>query len=203
MDYPHTLPRAVAVRATMTLDVDVLRMVLQSQLAGAEAALSELEAAAGRGAIDGSGTESTASARRVDDAAVRALATTVLDDMATWSEMWRGVANRGAAPAPSSASTLEGENTTDEVKPRKMMGVSPMMGMGTSGLGELKSAIGNRKSAPGPMESRDEREKIGAGVVVVPVTATVSNQSAGKPDWMLELAAKKKTKADAEVALGL
>lgn len=181
----------------MTLDVDVLRMVLQSQLAGAEAALSELEAAAGRGAIDGSGTESTASARRVDDAAVRALATTVLDDMATWSEMWRGVANRGAAPAPSSASTLEGENTTDEVKPRKMMG------MGTSGLGELKSAIGNRKSAPGPMESRDEREKIGAGVVVVPVTAPVSNQSAGKPDWMLELAAKKKTKADAEVALGL
>lgn len=197
MDYPHTLPRAVAVRATMTLDVDVLRMVLQSQLAGAEAALSELEAAAGRGAIDGSGTESTASARRVDDAAVRALATTVLDDMATWSEMWRGVANRGAAPAPSSASTLEGENTTDEVKPRKMMG------MGTSGLGELKSAIGNRKSAPGPMESRDEREKPGAGVVVVPVTAPVSNQSAGKPDWMLELAAKKKTKADAEVALGL
>lgn len=196
---PH-LPARVGGRATMSIDVNALMMALQAQRAGAEAALLELEAAAGRGAND-TETQDAASARGVDDAAVCALATTVLDDLAAWSEMWRGVANRGAAPAPTAASDLEG-GTDALVKPRKIMGVSPLMGMGLDGMSELKSAISNRKSAPSAMETTEVGDITGAGVVVVPVTAQIANQSAGKPAWMLELAVKKKAKADAEAALG-
>ena len=182
-------------RRTMSVDVDALRMALQAQRAGAEAALVDLEAAVNGG--DRAAGE--VSSPEVDEAAVRALATTVLDDLAAWSEMWRGVAKRpvASAPAPDSA---PGRGGTEG--PRKMHGIS--MTMGGLSLGELKSAIGTRKSAPSAMEYSEEKVKTGAGVVVVPIREPVATPDTGKPAWMVELAAKKKAREDAEAAkLGL
>ena len=81
----------------MSIDVDALRMALQAQRAGAEAALIDLEAAV-NGGVRATGEVSSP---EMDEAAVRALATTVLDDLAAWSEMWRGVAKRPVASAPA------------------------------------------------------------------------------------------------------
>ena len=180
----------------MSIDVDALRMALQAQRAGAEAALVDLEAAVNAGVR---ATGEVSSSPEVDEAAVRALATTVLDDLAAWSERWRGVAKRPVASAPAPDSAVGGGGTEG---PRKMHGIS--MTMGGLSLGELKSAIGTRKSAPSAMESSEEKAKTGAGVVVVPMREPVAAPATGKPAWMVELAAKKKAKEDAEAAkLGL
>ena len=179
----------------MSIDVDALRMALQAQRAGAEAALVDLEAAV-NGGVRATGEVSSP---EMDEAAVRALATTVLDDLAAWSEMWRGVAKRPVASAPAPDSAVGGGGTEG---PRKMHGIS--MTMGGLSLGELKSAIGTRKSAPSAMESSEEKVKTGAGVVVVPIREPVATPATGKPAWMVELAAKKKAREDAEAAkLGL
>lgn len=189
----------------MSIDVDALMMALQAQRAGAEAAIVELGTAAGRWVTEPETQAASWNERGVDDAAVRALAVAVLDDLGAWSEMWRGVASRGAAPAPGPGPAPDpaGDTTDEQVKPRKMMGVSPLMGMGANGMSELRSAIGSRKSAPSAMETAtSEREKTGPGVVVAPATEPTGNASSGKPAWMVELAAKKKVKELAEAALG-
>ena len=180
----------------MSIDVDALRMALQAQRAGAEAALVDLEAAVNAGVR---ATGEVSSSPEVDEAAVRALATTVLDDLAAWSEMWQGVAKRPVASAPAPDSVRGGAASEG---PRKMHGIS--MTMGGLSLGELKSAISTRKSAPSAMESSEEKVKTGAGVVVVPIREPVATPATGKPAWMVELAAKKKAREDAEAAkLGL
>ena len=179
----------------MSIDVDALRMALQAQRAEAEAALVDLEAAVNAEAR----ATGEVSSPEVDEAAVRKLATTVLDDLAAWSEMWQGVAKRPVASAPAPDSVRGGAASEG---PRKMHGIS--MTMGGLSLGELKSAISTRKSAPSAMESSEEKAKTGAGVVVVPMREPVAAPATGKPAWMVELAAKKKAKEDAEAAkLGL
>jgi hypothetical protein len=92
--------------------------------------------------------------------------------------------------------TLDGDTNEGIVHPRKMQGVGLMMG-GLS-LGELKSAIGTRKSAPCATETAEESVKTGPGVVIVPVVDPVKPQTTGKPAWMVELAAKKKAKEIAD-----
>ena len=127
-------------------------MALQAQRAGAEAALVDLEAA-----VNG-GVRATGKLPRLemDEAAVVALATTVLDDLA-WSEMWRDCQTSIAPPPPTGLAVGGGGATKD---PGSSNGILPGHGRSLSGTQKRHRT---RKSAPSAMESSEERVKTGAG----------------------------------------
>ena len=169
----------------MPADAKALRAALVAQRVAAESALARLDALSLSDLGDG-GSE---------DPALRALAAEVHAELAsfaaTWLEASGGDASSAApAPAPSDAPAANA--------PRKMMGVGPMIG-GLS-IGELRANIGHRNRAGGHDDDGDGEgtSPSAPGVTTGPVTAPVAPSGGGTPQWMVELAAKKKAKADAE-----